>query len=72
MLVAYFGVFIFSHRSLQSRMLESLALFDNIVNYEWFVETSMILFLNKTDLFDEKIRYSKFSDYFPEYDGKSR
>ena len=53
-------------------MLESLALFDNIVNYEWFVETSMILFLNKTDLFDEKIRYSKFSDYFPEYDGKSR
>lgn len=53
----------------QSRMLESLALFDNIVNYEYFVDTSMILFLNKTDLFEEKIPHSNFSTYFPEYEG---
>ncbi|KNC77542.1 guanine nucleotide-binding protein G(q) subunit alpha, partial [Sphaeroforma arctica JP610] len=53
----------------QSRMRESVALFDNIVNYEWFVDTSMILFLNKTDLFEEKIYLSNFADYFPEYEG---
>jgi hypothetical protein len=29
----------------------------------------MILFLNKTDLFEEKIPHSKFSTYFPEYEG---
>jgi hypothetical protein len=50
-------------------MRESIALFDNIVNYEWFVDTSMILFLNKTDLFEEKITLSPFSQYFPEYEG---
>eukprot|EP00123_Amoebidium_parasiticum_P016781 comp23581_c2_seq1/m.39980 comp23581_c2_seq1/g.39980 ORF comp23581_c2_seq1/g.39980 comp23581_c2_seq1/m.39980 type:complete len:355 (-) comp23581_c2_seq1:179-1243(-) len=53
----------------QSRMRESLALFDNIVNYEWFVDTSMILFLNKTDLFEDKVRESNFQTYFPEFDG---
>eukprot|EP01134_Creolimax_fragrantissima_P000785 CFRG0785T1 len=53
----------------QSRMRESVALFDNIVNYEWFVDTSLILFLNKTDLFEEKIHISTFGDYFPEYQG---
>lgn len=54
---------------IQSRMRESIALFDNIVNYEWFVDTSVILFLNKTDLFEEKITLSPFSEYFPEYEG---
>ncbi|KJE92418.1 GTP-binding protein alpha subunit [Capsaspora owczarzaki ATCC 30864] len=53
----------------QNRLKESLRLFDNIVNYRWFSKTSIILFLNKTDIFDEKIRYSNLRDYFPEYDG---
>ena len=36
-------------------MEEALNLFDEICNSRWFVETSMILFLNKVDLFEEKI-----------------
>ena len=37
-----------------NRMDEALNLFDEICNSCWFLETSMILFLNKVDLFDEK------------------
>lgn len=53
----------------QNRMAESLKLFDSICNSKWFVQTSIILFLNKTDLFREKITRSPLSGCFPEYDG---
>ncbi len=39
-------------------MHESLRLFDSICNNKWFVNTSIILFLNKKDLFAEKITRS--------------
>ena len=54
----------------QNRMRESLALFELINNYPWFMESSVILFLNKTDLFYEKIPKSKLSDHFPAYQGE--
>jgi len=38
-----------------NRMEETLNLFDEICNSRWFRETSIILFLNKCDLFQEKI-----------------
>jgi len=38
-----------------SRMDESINLFDEICNSKWFKNTSMILFLNKKDLFREKL-----------------
>jgi guanine nucleotide-binding protein G(o) subunit alpha len=41
-----------------NRMHESLRLFDSICNNKWFVNTSIILFLNKKDLFSEKITRS--------------
>lgn len=41
-----------------NRMHESLRLFDSICNNKWFVNTSIILFLNKKDLFAEKITRS--------------
>jgi guanine nucleotide-binding protein G(o) subunit alpha len=41
-----------------NRMHESLRLFDSICNNKWFVNTSIILFLNKKDLFEEKIQRS--------------
>lgn len=53
----------------QNQMEKSKALFKTIVGYPWFMYTSMILFLNKKDLFDEKIMYSHLAHYFPEYDG---
>lgn len=38
-----------------NRMAETLNLFENIVNSKWFVQTAMILFLNKRDLFQTKL-----------------
>ncbi len=51
-------------------MEESKALFRTIITYPWFQESSVILFLNKKDLLEEKILYSHLVDYFPEFDGK--
>jgi hypothetical protein len=52
-----------------NRMKESLGLFDSIFNSKWFVKSSFILFLNKKDLFEEKIKCDLLSAYFPDYDG---
>lgn len=51
-------------------MEESKALFRTIITYPWFVNSSVILFLNKKDLLEEKILYSHLVDYFPEFDGE--
>ena len=53
----------------QNRMQESLALFELINSYPFFKEASIILFLNKTDLFYDKIGKSNLADYFPNYGG---
>ena len=50
-------------------MQESLKLFDSICNNKWFTDTSIILFLNKKDLFEEKIKKSLLTICFPEYTG---
>ncbi|RCN40552.1 g-protein alpha subunit [Ancylostoma caninum] len=56
----------------ENRMEESKALFRTIITYPWFTNSSVILFLNKKDLLEEKILYSHLADYFPEYDGPPR
>ncbi|WBW73575.1 heterotrimeric G protein alpha-2 subunit Gpa2 [Schizosaccharomyces osmophilus] len=55
----------------RNRLLESVALFDSIINSQWFVESSIILFLNKFDLFRKKLEYVSFTDHFPQYSGKT-
>ncbi|CAH1784136.1 unnamed protein product [Owenia fusiformis] len=52
-----------------NRMMESMKLFDSICNNKWFTDTSIILFLNKKDLFEEKIKKSSLTICFPEYAG---
>lgn len=52
-----------------NRVHESLTLFDAICNNKFFTNTSMILFLNKVDLFEQKIQTHPLVDYFPEYAG---
>ncbi|XP_074646783.1 guanine nucleotide-binding protein G(i) subunit alpha [Tubulanus polymorphus] len=52
-----------------NRMMESMKLFDSICNNKWFTDTSIILFLNKKDLFEEKIKKSPLTICFPEYGG---
>ncbi|XP_040564707.1 guanine nucleotide-binding protein G(q) subunit alpha isoform X2 [Lepeophtheirus salmonis] len=56
----------------ENRMEESKALFKTIITYPWFQHSSVILFLNKKDLLEEKIMYSHLVDYFPEYDGPQK
>ncbi|XP_063360489.1 G protein alpha q subunit-like [Cydia amplana] len=53
----------------ENRMDESKALFKTIITQPWFQNSSVILFLNKKDLLEEKIMTSHLGDYFPEYDG---
>ncbi len=44
----------------QNRMAESLVLFESVVNSRWFLRTSVILFLNKIDIFKQKIPNNRF------------
>ncbi|KAJ3168475.1 Guanine nucleotide-binding protein alpha-2 subunit [Geranomyces variabilis] len=55
--------------SQQNRMAESLILFESVINSRWFLRTSIILFLNKIDLFKIKLTRNPLEKYFPEYRG---
>ena len=52
-----------------NRVLEALNLFDEICNSKWFTNTSVILFLNKRDLFMEKIAKVPLTICFEDYTG---
>jgi len=52
-----------------NRLHESLNLFSEICNSRWFRNKSMILFLNKDDLFREKIKAVDMKCCFEDYDG---
>ena len=50
-------------------MDESLKLFDEMINIEYFHKTPFIVFFNKRDLFEEKVRRKSIKTVFPDYDG---
>ncbi len=52
--------------------MEALELFEDICNNIFFMDSSMILFLNKRDLFEEKIKHKNIRDTpsFSDYSGK--
>ncbi len=52
--------------------VEALDLFEDICNNIYFLESSMILFLNKRDLFAEKIKIKNIRDVpsFSDFNGK--
>ncbi|XP_041756160.1 guanine nucleotide-binding protein subunit alpha-13 [Coregonus clupeaformis] len=52
-----------------NRLRESLDIFETIVNNRVFLAVSIILFLNKTDLLEEKVSNISLKKYFPEYTG---
>lgn len=52
-----------------NQMHEALMLFDTTCNSHWFTKTSMILLLNKIDIFRQKINVSPIENYFPDYQG---
>lgn len=52
-----------------NRMLESMDVFNEIINCKTMPTQNMILFLNKKDLFQTKLKTSNIKDYFPSFGG---
>jgi hypothetical protein len=52
-----------------NRMQESLKLFREICNSPWFENTAIVLFLNKNDLFRDKIQKVDLNVCFDDYKG---
>jgi len=52
-----------------NRMMEALSIFEQTCQTKWFTNASIILFLNKHDLFKEKIAKKDLKCCFPEYNG---
>lgn len=50
-----------------NQMHEALMLFESLINGDWFKDKPIILFLNKYDLFQEKLRESPIRPHFPDY-----
>lgn len=55
----------------QNQMHEALMLFESIANSKYFERSALILFLNKIDLFTEKVKsnMSPINKWFPDYRG---
>ncbi|XP_039622786.1 guanine nucleotide-binding protein subunit alpha-11-like isoform X1 [Polypterus senegalus] len=56
----------------ENRMKESLALFYSVIHSAWFIRASIILFLNKEDILQEKIHTSHLCSYFPNFKGEKQ
>lgn len=54
----------------ENRMVEALTLFSSLINNRSFQNSSFLLFLNKKDVFAEKIMYSNIADQEPFSDYK--
>ncbi|KAK4972574.1 hypothetical protein LTR28_012219 [Elasticomyces elasticus] len=55
----------------QNQMHEALMLFESIANSKYFEKSALILFLNKIDIFKDKVesRTSPIKAHFPDYNG---
>ncbi|CAL1696835.1 unnamed protein product [Somion occarium] len=54
-----------------NQMQDAMTIWDSICHSQWFKQTSIILFLNKNDLFEKKIDHSDIKTFFPDYDGEA-
>ncbi|KAJ3224721.1 Guanine nucleotide-binding protein G(o) subunit alpha, partial [Chytriomyces hyalinus] len=54
-----------------NRMVENMNLFASICNHPMFKSTSMIVFMNKIDIFKEKLSKSPIAKYFPSFTGQN-
>ncbi len=52
-----------------NRMADSIVLFEQIANNKQLKNSKMIIFMNKKDLYEKKVKRVNIKDYFPEYDG---
>ena len=51
----------------QNRLLESFQLWESVINSKWFQRSSVVLFLNKKDIFRQKLRINPLQRYFADY-----
>ncbi|KAJ2994384.1 hypothetical protein HDV02_001658 [Globomyces sp. JEL0801] len=56
----------------KNRLMDSIHLFEYIFNHPLLKKADVILFFNKKDLFEIKIRKISFKKYFPDFRGKDR
>jgi len=54
-----------------NQMQDAMTIWDSICHSQWFTKTSIILFLNKNDLFEEKIKTSDIKSFFPDFEGEA-
>ncbi|PIL30842.1 hypothetical protein GSI_07010 [Ganoderma sinense ZZ0214-1] len=54
-----------------NQMQDAMTIWDSICHSQWFKQTSIILFLNKNDLFEKKVHNSDIKNFFPDYDGEA-
>lgn len=54
-----------------NQMQDAMTIWDSICHSQWFKQTSIILFLNKDDLFQKKVPKSAIKNFFPDYDGEA-
>jgi GTPase SAR1 family protein len=55
-----------------NRMHESLNVFEDVCESKYFNNLSIIVFLNKKDIFKEKIKHTSLRVCFPQYEGKDK
>jgi hypothetical protein len=53
----------------ENRLLESVKVWEQVCNNKYFVHTAMILFLNKVDIFETKIKNVSLKACFPDFPG---
>ncbi|XP_072444746.1 guanine nucleotide-binding protein subunit alpha-12-like [Chiloscyllium punctatum] len=53
-----------------NRLVESMNIFETIVNNKLFARVSIILFLNKTDLLEAKVKTVNIEKHFPDFVGR--
>ncbi|KAJ7202000.1 heterotrimeric G protein alpha subunit 4 [Mycena haematopus] len=53
-----------------NQMQDAMIIWDSICHSQWFKQTSIILFLNKNDLFETKIQTSDIKSFFPDFDAE--
>ncbi|KAH8827686.1 heterotrimeric G protein alpha subunit 4 [Flagelloscypha sp. PMI_526] len=54
-----------------NQMQDAMTIWDSICHSQWFKQTSIILFLNKNDLFEKKIATSDIRTFFPDFEGEA-
>ncbi|KAJ3997715.1 G-protein alpha subunit-domain-containing protein [Lentinula boryana] len=52
-----------------NRMYDSMKLFDFVMRSKWFTDVPIVLLLNKTDVFAQKLRKTPLKQYFHDYTG---